>query len=260
VYFMYVDESGDPGQWDPSKPASQQGTAYFILTGLILPAREWRNYLSAIVDIRRAIKMQYGVPVRTELHGATLINPRGNRHVKRLPRRMRVALYRDVLEAVTVRMPQAKVLNIYVDKLRPRYPSTQTADLQTRSWTFLIQRFDTFLKSQEGTPLGIIFADETNEVKIRRILRKMRVYNPLPSLYCGYYHNPIRQVVGDPVIRQSQHSYFIQVADLIAHALYRKEHRKGSYRHLNVDRLFDIIHPLLLREASRSDPEGIVRL
>jgi hypothetical protein len=109
-------------------------------------------------------------------------------------------------------------------------------------------------------PQGIIFADETNEVKIRRILRKMRVYKPVPSLYCGYYHNPIRQVVEDPVIRQSQHSYFIQVADLIAHALYRKEHRKGSYRRFNVDRLFDTIRPLLLSEASRSDPEGIVRL
>ncbi|GIV21822.1 MAG: hypothetical protein KatS3mg023_3573 [Armatimonadota bacterium] len=260
MYFMYVDESGDPGQWDATKPAAQQGTSYFILTGFILPASEWRNYLSAMVEIRRQIKLKYGVPVRAELRGSTLINPRGDTRLKQLPRRRRVALYREVLEAVAVRMPAARVLNIYIDKLQPRYPSTSSADLQVRSWTFLIQRFDTFLKRQEGVSMGLIFADETNEVKIRRVLRRMRVYNPVPSMYQGYYHNPVLRVVEDPVIRKSQHSYFIQVADLIAHALYRKEHRKGSYRQFNIDRLFEVIRPLLLREASRSDMDGIVRL
>ncbi len=260
MYFMYVDESGDPGHWDPAKPPSQQGTSYFILTGVILPAREWRNYLTALVDIRRQIKLRYGVPMRVELRGSILINPRGDRRLKELPRRLRVMLYRELLETVAVRMPAAKVVNIYVNKLQPRYASTSNVDLQMRSWTYLIQRYDTFLKRQEDAPVGIIFADETNEVKIRRILRKMRVYNPVPSVYQGYYHNPVLRVVEDPVIRQSQHSYFVQLADLIAHALYRKEHPKGSYRQFNVDQLFDAIQPLLLREASRSDPDGIVRL
>lgn len=260
MYFMYVDESGDPGQWDPARPPSQQGTSYFILTGVILPAREWRNYLTALVDIRRQVKLRYGVPMRVELRGSVLINPRGDRRLKELPRRLRVMLYRELLEAVAVRMPAAKVLNIYVNKLQPRYVSTSNVDLHMRSWEYLIQRYDTFLKKQEDAPVGIIFADETNEVKIRRILRKMRVYNPVPSVYHGYYHNPVLRVVEDPVIRQSQHSYFVQLADLIAHALYRKEHPKGSYRRFNVDQLFDAIQPLLLREASRSDPDGIVRL
>jgi hypothetical protein len=206
---MYVDESGDPGQWDAAKPASQQGTPYFILTGFILPAREWRNYLSAMVEIRRQIKLKYGVPVRAELRGSTLIHPRGDTQLKQLPRRQRVALYREVLETVVARMPDARVLNIYVDKLQPRYSSTSNADLQARSWTFLIQRFDTFLRKQGDAPVGLIFADETNEVKIRRVLRRMRVYNPVPSMYQGYYHNPVLRVVEDPVIRKSQHSYFI---------------------------------------------------
>lgn len=257
---MYVDESGDPGQWDPDEPASQQGTPYFILTGVILPAREWRNYLSAIVEVRRQVKLRYGLPVRAELRGATLINPRGDQRLKKLPRRLRVMLYREVLDGVVARMPAAKIMNVYADKLQPRYSTTSTVDLQLRSWMFLIQRYDTFLRKQDGAPVGIIFADETNEVKIRRILRKMRVYNPVPSLYHGYYDSPVIRVVEDPVIRQSQHSYFVQLADLIAHALYRKEYPKGSYRQFNVDRLFDVVQPLLLREASRSDPDGVVRL
>ncbi|MGL4612084.1 MAG: DUF3800 domain-containing protein [Trueperaceae bacterium] len=66
MYFMYVDESGDLGLLDPSKPLNMQPSQHYILTGCIIPAEEWRNYLAAIVEIRKRIKNQFGLPVRTE--------------------------------------------------------------------------------------------------------------------------------------------------------------------------------------------------
>lgn len=255
---MYVDESGDPGLLNPNLPAAQQPSVHYILSGLIIPITEWRNYLTAIVDIRRQIRQAYGIPMRMELKGSALINPRGNPYLRRIKRAQRVAIYIDVFRQMVSRMPQAWIVNVYANKQSLRYSSSQGSDLEQRAWEFLIQRFHNFLIRQETPSYGIIYADETNEIKLRKLLRRMRVYNPMPSLYGGYYYAPIVQIVEDPVMRNSQHSYFIQLCDLIAHSLYRKKH--PTHRRFNVDRLFDILQPLLLTQASRSDPQGIVCL
>jgi hypothetical protein len=263
MYFMYVDESGDPGFPDPDKPPEMQPSQHYILTGFIIPAEEWRNYLTAIVDIRKQLKTQFGLPVRTELHGAELINPRGNLIYKSAfrHRRARTDCYHVSLSSFCARLPRAKIVNIHVNKRNPRYPSTVTVDdLEELAWSRLAQRFQTYLQKTSGNSLGMIFADETNEVKIRRLIRKMRVYNPVPSQFGGSLSMPITNIVEDPVMRNSEHSYFVQIADLTSHALYRKLYPKGSYRQYNVDKLFDLLDGILLKEASRSDAQGIVHL
>jgi len=260
TYFMYVDESGDPGIADPNAPPDRRPSAHYILSGLIIPITEWRNYLSAIVDIRRYIKRKYGIPVREELKGATLVNPRGNPYLRKLSRRQRVDIYQYIFDQMVSRMNRIKIINIYCDKEKYYYQNTQNTDLEFEAWKRLIQRFDNFLSKQEELCYGVVLADQTNEIKLRKILRKMRVFNPIPSRYGGYYYKPTERIVEDPIMRDSKHSFFIQLCDLVAHALYRKEHPKGAYRKYNVDRLFDKVCPLLLTEASRSDRLGIVRL
>ena len=60
-------------------------------------------------------------------------------------------------------------------------------------------------------------------------------------------------------MKHSDHSYFIQIADIIVHLLYRAELPKSSLKKFNVDRLFYNFTPILLKEASKSDSLGIVR-
>lgn len=246
MFFMYVDESGDPGL---------NGTRHYILSGIVLPVQEWRNYLTALVDIRRYIKRRFGFPMRVELKGSKLINPRGDRLYGSLSRRQRVMLYQDTLQMITVRMPSLRIINVHVDKHKPRYSSTLT-DIEKNAWSALIQRFNTYLLRNANRSYGLLFTDETNEIKLRRLLRRMRVFNYVPSHFGGYYPAPVVQLAEDPIVRSSSHSYFIQIADLVAHALYRKLYPKGSYRCYNVDRLFDILAPLLHIPASKRDPFG----
>ncbi len=87
----------------------------------------------------------------------------------------------------------------------------------------------------------------------------MRVYNPVPSHFGGIYQAPTDNILEDPFARNSQHSYFIQAVDCIAHTLYRREFPKGSLKKFGVDKLFDYVEPLLLKEANKSDKDGIVR-
>jgi len=86
----------------------------------------------------------------------------------------------------------------------------------------------------------------------------MRVHNYVPSHFGPSYNAQITHIIEDPVMRNSSISYFIQLADLVAHSLYRKKIPKGGYKRYNIDLLFDRADRLLVKQASRSDPYGIV--
>ncbi len=261
---MYVDESGDPGSLTAATPIHLRPSLHYILTGVVMPDTKWQEYLTAMIDIRRSLRNHYGLRMRDELHGTELINPRKGSVYKQMAggRRQRVQLYRDVLTEVTARMPAIRIINVHLDKLNPAYASSTApgTDFEERAWEWLIQRFSNYLRISCGQDLGMVLADETNEVKIRRVVRKIRVHNQVGSMYGGSYSVSVDNIVEDPVMRKSQHSYFVQIADLVSHALYRKLHKKNSYRKFNVDRLFDIVDPVLLKAAARRQPQGIVQL
>jgi hypothetical protein len=154
-------------------------------------------------------------------------------------------------------------LHIHLDKSK----YTGRAPIDIICWKSLIQRFNNFLERQSidniaAPAQGLIFADQTNEVMLRNLLRKMRAYNPVPSKYGGTRQLLCTQVIEDPVLRGSQHSYFIQIADVSAYLLYQKLYPRGSMRRYNIDRLFDLLHPRLLLVASSKDPYqmGIVHI
>ena len=262
MHFIYVDESGDPGRLKQTDGEQVQPSRHFLLTGLIVAASEWREYLSAVVDIRRDLRDAFGLPVRAELHGAELLHPRHNPIYRRLGNRaVRARLYQAFLRNTVLKMPKARVVNVHLDKANPRYPSTADhPDWLELTWERLLQRFQNYLARDCANDLGLVFSDETNEPKVRRLLRRIRVYNRLPSRFGGSYSAPLDRIVEDPVIRQSAHSFFIQTADMIAYALYHKLYPKGSYRRYNVDRMFDLTEQILLKQASREDPWGIVHL
>lgn len=147
-----------------------------------------------------------------------------------------------------------KIINIALNK--KEFPAnTNFAEL---AWTRMVQRFDTFLK-KNGNAKGIIINDSTDSDLIKTLIRKMRVYNPVPSNYGGTRQLPTDNILEDPFSRDSRHSYFIQASDCVAHAFYRKEFPKGSLRKRGVEKFFDALLPILLKEAAPSDPFGIVR-
>ena len=83
----------------------------------------------------------------------------------------------------------------------------------------------------------------------------MRRYNPLP----GNRNEPLVNIVEDVFMKQSEHSYFIQAADVVAHLLYRYEYPKSALKKYSVDKFFLNLDSILLKEACRIDNLGIVR-
>jgi hypothetical protein len=158
-------------------------------------------------------------------------------------------------------MPKARVLNVHLDKPHPKYSYTPTPEgIQTRVWERLLERYNLYLQKNCANGLGLIFADETNEIRIRRLVRQVRVFHHAGSHYGGSYVQLLTNIVEDPIMRTSESSYFVQIADLISHALYQKLYPKGALRTFGVNTLFDRMSPLLHLPASKVDPykQGIV--
>ena len=251
MYFLYVDESGDPSELKDNN----ENSPHFILSGLIIGVKDWENCLQRFKTFRQQLKASYGLALREEIHATELIRVGNLKSYRKIKKKDRL----KILENCTTEFPKifssSKILNICIDKEE----HSNTNNIKELAWKRLIQRYDNFLKKSANGSLGIIICDGIEDREVRSLLRKMRVYNPTPSKFGGYYHALTNNIIEDVFTRDSNHSYFIQAVDVIAHTLYRKEYSKGSLKKYRMERLFNNLEPLLLKEANHNDEQGIVR-
>jgi len=112
---------------------------------------------------------------------------------------------------------------------------------------------------QNADDRGILIVDQTDEVKLRNLSRRMRRHNPVPNAYGqGYRAAPVTTIVEDAVHRNSLHSYFIQLADVNAYFLYQKYQACGYVARKGARNYFSRLAPVLCTVASRNHAEGIV--
>lgn len=247
MHFMYVDESGDPG-------LHKYGSPYFILSGLLFPEEDWQKYLQRLKDLRKSFKERYGLYVREEIHAAELIRIKKIDAYRKIRKTERIKMLKAYCEQLPILFDNAKIINVCLKKS----DFGDAEKVQLTAWNRLAQRYDTYLK-KTAKDRGIIISDDTDGTKIVQLLRKMRVYNPIPSHYEGFYNAPTDNILEDLFQRSSHHSYFIQSVDVVAHLLYRHECPKGSLKKFGLEKLFPKLEPILLKEAARNDPMGIVR-
>jgi hypothetical protein len=251
MYFLYVDESGDTG-------LAGSPTNYFCLSGLVFHELRWHETLEAVIDFRRKLKADYGLKLREEIHAAHYIHKPGS--LSRIAKSIRLRMLKEILE-FQASLPDISILNVVVEK------SSKTAadDIFEIAWTTLIQRFHNtisyknFAGPQNPDDHGMLIVDQTDEVKLRNLSRKMRRYNPVPSMYGGSaLAMPITTLVEDAVHRNSQHSYFIQLADVNAYFLFQKYQCCSYIKKKGGKNYFSKLAPVLCKVASRTHAEGIV--
>lgn len=258
MYFIYVDESGDPG-------LSGGGTDFFYISGLIVHETHWNTVFQRFLDLRRGLSSRYGIPQRTALHATEIVNGHGDFHHSQygLTPPQRFDLYREVMEFLA-QLPEVRVLNVCVRKDRINIPLGPNFDLFDFTWRMFIQRFHTFVDRgghlNRDNEYGLIFSDRTHNEQLRRLLRQMRAFNLVPSQIPGSPARPIlvTRILDDPIPRESNHSYFVQMADMIAFALARRDYPRTNLQRFQFETYFDIIDPILLKVASRNQPQGIV--
>jgi hypothetical protein len=250
---MYVDESGDSG-------LSQSPTQFFCLSGLVVHETRWLETLNEVVEFRRVLRTRYGIKLREEVHAGPMLNRPGD--LRRIPKSLRLRLLRDTLD-FQAGLNQISIVNVVLDKSqRPN-----GFDVFDFAWRALIQRFHNtiihgnFPGPQNDHDGGLLFVDRTDAIKLRGLLRRMRRFNPVPSLISPHaYQVPVTTLVEDPTHRDSSHSYFTQLSDVNAYFLHQKERPNRYVRVKGGRRYFDRLTPALCTVAAINDPQGVVRL
>jgi hypothetical protein len=261
---MYVDESGDCGMLTAGSPSE-----LFCLSGLVVHELRWRDTVAQLLGFRHWLKRRYKVYLDDELHAADMIaKPKKVApSLQRLAKHERLAIIRHFADEIAT-LADVSVINVVVDKRSGKVPSKE--EVFRWGWYSLFQRFENTIRYQNfpgpknADDRGIVFPDATDGKKLKQFLETMRLNNQLKvrqeSGSFIYFNVPIRVIIEDPVVRDSQHSYLIQAADCAAFLL-KQSIQPSSYMQKQGGRAyFKRLDPVLCKYASRNDPEGVVRL
>ena len=247
---MYADESGDPGRHGQSR--------FLVISSLIIHESSWHACFSLVKQLRMALKQEYGIRRNRELHANRNIAGRGVMWGKRWTVEERLRLFQLVLETIS-QMPGSKTFSVCVDKTFSAFEGQKGRSIHDTAWTFLLQRFHNFVTEQGArstTDHGIVLHDTGHDLEIRKLMRKLRVYNYVPSHFGPSRNVPLMTLIEDPVPRDSAHAQFIQLVDYIAYSVLRREAPVAKYPTL--DTVYDILRPVMLEDATRDNDLGIV--
>jgi len=244
VYIAYVDESGDGGN-------NVTITRYFTLSGIILADSNWKIFLEKVKAFRQGLKRDFGLTLKADLRATDLWRNSGDFRGLRLSYADRTRIFRRTAEFLRYSQEVA-ILTVSIDKGSPQLPST--SKISQIAWTMLFQRYENWLLAKQE--LGIVVNDEGHDKMLRQLSRKMRVYNPIPSHYGGYYQVTVVKIIEDPFSRHSQYSYFVQLADMSAYLARLRHDHTPKHKQYGIHKLYKRIKPRYMLEASRKDNYG----
>jgi hypothetical protein len=275
--LFYVDESFDSEK--------------FCLSAIGIPHTEWRECFARVREHRQLLKQDFGILIRKEIHASEFVNGRGRVSDQTLGKHERSRIFKGLLRLVA-QLPNVMIINVCLK-------NNEHSDVQLVAWDRLMNRIErTMLEFEkreiplrrslvaelasnvaDGTkrqierrlvryrPVASVLADQGREREITRALRKMGVYNPIPSKLGDWGDGqkakniPLQRVIEDPVFKLSHQSYFIQLADAVAYALLKREvPATKNIRRYGIDKMFDTeLAGVCYKKASAADPLGIVR-
>ena len=249
--IYYIDES--------------EGPRYYVRSALGVDAERWNDLHGSVQDWRTALAGDYSVPTSRELHACDLLAGLGNlaridNTGRRLTPEQGAEIFMNglrIIESAAHRPGGIEVINVCLRK-------ADFKGYERVSLDRLLNRINTSVAA-DGRYAHLIF-DEGGEKMVRRLYGRLRKRNPVPSKYEVWEDGeatrdiPIERIIGGPSFRSSQDDDLLQMADLIAHALLKQEEEPSQrVSDLGIHLAFGILDRSLNRNASRRDPQGVVR-
>jgi hypothetical protein len=233
MHICYLDDSGD--------------ATVRAFTALAIPVDEWHTCFNNVKKYRAFLKENYDIYVRKELHATEFVGGRGKIAPHTIPKETRVRIFNQALTAIT-RLPGVSLFNA----IAPKHAEYQLFER-------LLNRINRTTKAWGSHAL--LISDEGKDYN--GLVRKMGVYNPIPSQFGGATRNvTLDRIVDEILYKRSQDSHFIQMADFCAYALLRSEVSLASKDALGLHKSFDRLHGICQTQCYAKDPRklGIIRV
>lgn len=236
IYFLYLDASGDEG-WPP--PAGQSPTAFYTMFGMAIKHEQWK---AIATDLQNLVSKYF--PKRNlrpkELHYSELITAK--HPYRTLSSQQRQSLADDLFDLVLRFKPV--LFAIVVDKLKHYQKYTTPEPPRRIGVSFIIPRFDKFLKRHNEIGCLVLDSEEDKKDKLLRyyvhqsratgIIRFSDVdWDPFRTQ--SHFTNIIETCFFTP----SELSPVIQIADFCSYATWSRYERAKGYRYNQILGLFD---------------------
>ena len=230
MYLLYADESGS---------AKDKHQKYFVLAGFCVFERQgfWiSNELDAI-----AARFNPADPASVELHGNPMHSGKGI--FRQFPKEDRTTALEDALKVFVASHPSNRLFASVVDKA-----IVSPVDPVEFAFEQLASRFDHYLTRLHragNTQRGVILFDKsTYETTIQSLATDFRTI--------GHSWGILRNFAEVPLFMDSKASRLIQLADLIAYAIFRNYERGDDSLYSILRNSFDaeggVIHGLHVRD------------
>lgn len=233
MYLLYLDESGSVADADQR---------HFVLAGLSVFERSTHWIEQELNQIALRFAPDPNCPYDVELHASPMRNGRSGWRSHSVPSRLQAI--RDGLEVVRRHHPRD--VRLFAAALNKQNFSGQ--DIAHEAFTQVCSRFDLFLmrlyQGKGDKQRGMIIFDKSNtEARIQALARDFK--------YSGHQYGMIRNYAEVPAFLDSKASRLIQLADLVAFAVFRHyEHNDSQFFEI-IEKCFDsdggVVHGLYHR-------------
>lgn len=259
MHLAYLDESGDDGFPAYSSPL-------FTLSCCYISYLQWRSAFDALVEFRRRMKAQFGLPIKLEFHTRFFILNKNPYRDLQIADKDRVDIISEYCQAIA--QLNLKIVNTTIVKKRI---TSKQYDVLDWALKMAIQRLENDLNpGQNPSNRFLIITDEGRVGKMRSTARRMQKVNYIPSKFgSSSYRKEIEALIEDPLPKNSRDSYFIQTADLVAFVVYLycltttnsgtfSKRMAAVVTEAQVKTWMDLLKPSLNLLANKGNPYGIV--
>lgn len=203
TYLAYFDETGDDG-------LVKYSSDHFVLTAMYMPVSSWQDNFNALQSMRRDLRNSFGIHVAEEFHTKHFLtnkNPYRQYGWSVEQKQQIIKRYTLCLAALDM-----QCINVIIDKTKVRSSNYSVLE---NALTYSVQRIE---NASAGNWQYVILSDKGRVGIMSHTARKIRAFNPIPSMYGQDYRNrPIQNMVEDILEKDSKESYFIQSADFISY-------------------------------------------
>ena len=241
----------------------RESARYHVRSALGVDGERWNDLFRAVRTWRQDLQRLYHIPPKVELLPSDLLEPwedPGGDRDGWVSTGEGADIFRGglrLLEEAARRGGGVELINVCLEK--GGWGRTDEVSLGR-----LLTRINTSAAAADRH--AFLIFDQVHEEPIRRLYRRLRVHNPIPSRFETWEDGsptrniPLARVIGGPAFRSAEDDHLLQLAGFVACALLVQEQGgRAAGEARDVARAFSILDQVLNREASRRDRQGVVR-